>query len=928
MYTNTCYPYYWTIRYAKKKGRSGMVGIGLLTLAAFFLIALGRVRPAAAETTRPVYPAVASEKRVAALKRVVSRVMAMTEAEMVALVPDKTGFRFMGCPNCDEGTQEGQLRWSISDPHRVKCRFCDMVFPNDQYPEDRVMTVVNPVGVEVAYPYWEDATGYRYLFSARGWREARSYFSNIAQRFGELYQATGKVAYARRAALILDAFARYYPGFLVSRDWPHRPKGFATEPPYPNGGGKWGRWRHDEMPTNLVFAYDSIYGSGELERLSEEVGADVKARIENGFFRGAIRQDQFHGIVYGNAGPRIYEGYIAIGRVLTDPGLVHEGVRRSRELFRRMFYEDGFWMEGSVGYHQMTMGGMNRVFRAVRGYSDPPGYVHPEDGTRLDNMDLSRDIPVIASAERILEVCRYPDGRQMTMHDNWAHFRNLKVPEQSVSTLLAGVGHAWLGRGTGDEQAQLHLHFSGGYGHQHADNLNMGLFAKGRELLPDVGYTHTRHRVWSTSTLCHNTVVIDEQRQYSGGRQGPSDGRLLAFEPGFDVVKWVEAGGERAYPGVAQVYRRALLLVNAGESDVYAVDLFRVTGGSQHDWSLHGDADADGDAKVSVPLAPYGEHMLPGVDVRFPTGESDRGDAEGRNIAYAYFQNVSRGTTSGDLKVTFGIDDSPVAVRTHIPGQAGAEVFAGDAMSFRRAEENDALLDRFRMPIFLLRRKGPAPLSSLFVAVHEPYDGEPFVDDVRLEKMDGDAVGISVSHHGVVDHILYRGSSGDSAVSMGDLSLNGDVGFVRMRNGRPEMMGLWGGTMLKWKQIVLEGSGAYEGEVTGTMRRDAGAQYDALVVASELPDGDLLNGATAVVTFGDGSTRGCGVRAVSREANVRHVVLDADPGFDVDSDGMRHLFFPHREIPGTVHYRLRTSAFANTAERSLTSIGEARISGL
>ncbi len=904
-----------------------MDGIGLLVLVVFCLIVLGWARSVLAETTHPVYPVDASAKRVAALKRVVSRVMAMSEDEMVALVPDRTGFRFMGCPNCDEGTQEGQLRWSISDPHRVKCRFCDMVFPNDRYPEDRVMNVVNPVGVEVEYPYWEDATGYRYLFSARGWREARSYFSSTAQRFGDLYQMTGERAYARRAALILDAFARYYPGFLVSRDWPHRPKGFATEPPYPNGGGKWGRWRHDEMPTNLVYAYDSIYGSGELERLSAEVGADVKARIENDFFRGAIRQDRFHETDYGNAGPRIYEGYIVIGWVLADPGLVHEGVRRSRELFRRMFYEDGFWMEGSVGYHQMTMGGMNRVFRAVRGYSDPPGYVHPVDGTRLDNLDLSRDIPVIARAERILETCRYPDGRQITMHDNWAHFRNLKVPDRSVSTLLAGVGHGWLGRGMGDEQVQLHLHFSGGYGHQHADNLNMGLFAKGRELFPDVGYTHTRHRVWSTSTLCHNTVVIDEQRQYSGGRQGPSDGRLLAFEPGFDAVKWVEASGERAYPGLAQVYRRALLLVNAGESDIYVVDLFRVVGGSQHDWALHGSADSDGEARVSVPLAPFGEHMLPGVDVRFPAGESDRGDARGRNISYAYFQNVSRGEAEDSLGITFSVDDSPVAVRTHLPVQAGAEVFVGDAISFRRAEENDALQDRFRMPIFLLRRKGPAPLSSHFAAVHEPFDRAPFVDDVRVEALDGDAVGISVRHHGVVDHFVYREGSGHEDVAMGDLSLTGEVGFVRERDGQPEMMGLWGGTLLKWKQAALEGSGAYEGEVTGTLRRDAGAASDALVVTGELPVGEELKGATAIVTFGDGSTRGCRVKAVAREGRETRLLLDADPGFAVEGEGMRHLFFPHREIPGKVRFRLRTSAFVRIADGSLTSIGKAEFSG-
>ncbi len=35
-------------------------------------------------------------------------------------------------------------------------------------------------------------------------------------------------------------------------------------------------------------------------------------------------------------------------------------------------------------------------------------------------------------------------------------------------------------------------------------------------------------------------------------------------------------------------------------------------------------------------------------------------------------------------------------MRTHLAGQSGAEVFLGDAPSFRRAEENDALLDRYR----------------------------------------------------------------------------------------------------------------------------------------------------------------------------------------------------------------------------------------
>ena len=55
-------------------------------------------------------------------------------------------------------------------------------------------------------------------------------------------------------------------------------------------------------------------------------------------------------------------------------------------------------------------------------------------------------------------------------------------------------------------------------------------------------------------------------------------------------------------------------------------------------------------------------------------------------------------------------------------------------------------------------------------------------------------------------------------------------------------------------------------------------------------------------------------------------MLDADPGFAVEGEGMRHLFFPHRDIPGKVRFRLRTSAFVRIGDGSLMSVGEATFS--
>src|SRR5205814_3605109 len=123
----------------------------------------------------------------------------------------------------------------------------------------------------------------------------------------------------------------------------------------------------------------------------------------------------------------------------------------------------------------------------------------------------------------------------------------------------------------------------------HADNLQLSLFAKGGEMLSDLGYTHTKLRHWTVSTIGHNTVAIDRRDQVLHD----SDGDLLLFVPHLKGLAAVEARGERGYPDLAQVYRRQLLLVPVSEVDAYVVDLFRVQGGKTHDWLLHGSADAD-----------------------------------------------------------------------------------------------------------------------------------------------------------------------------------------------------------------------------------------------------------------------------------------------------------------------------------------------
>ena len=117
---------------------------------------------------------------------------------LVALVPDRTGFRYVACARCGEGVRERQLDWSIEEPLRVRCRHCATFFPGGEFTENRTLRILNPLGIEVDYPFFEDRRGRRFFFRARAWWCARFYLAERARDLGRLYAATGHRQYARR----------------------------------------------------------------------------------------------------------------------------------------------------------------------------------------------------------------------------------------------------------------------------------------------------------------------------------------------------------------------------------------------------------------------------------------------------------------------------------------------------------------------------------------------------------------------------------------------------------------------------------------------------------------------------------------------------------------------------------------------------------
>ncbi len=862
----------------------------------------------------PAIPPPVDDGDIDPLRKKLEPVLALSESELLRLIPNRSGFRFVGCPNCENGAEENQITWSIERPDETFCQFCGMRYPGEKYPETGVLRVKNPLGQIQEYPYWEapdppptplpntlsafdPKAGYRYFFRAKGWQVAQDYFINAARDLAQLYFLTNDQSYAHRSALILKRFAEVYPGYCVSYDMPFQQQvvfpgdhGF----PYPVSdyrAAKLSFWTYSDIPTNLILAYDLIRNSGELDN-------KAKQRIEEDLFRASIAFVRSYPQQLSNADPYILRGLIVAGRVLNDPAYIHEAVDWIGKIIRKQFFVDGMWREGAVSYHNMTLNGLDPLFELLKNYSDPPGYAHPENGNRFDNLDLPGQFPILEKAGQIPQILRYPNGRIVAFHDSWA-WEQREPLNTTGPYLLPGVGHAWLGRGHGSHQMQAHLHFSGAYGHAHADLLSITLFSHGHERLSDIGYTWTKHREWASCTLSHSTVMVNGQNQERGSEKRPSDGNLLLYVSGDDQFQAVGASGNRAYPGITRVYKRMLLLIGTSPEDAYAVDLFHVQGGERHEYILVGDANHDGAIQTELSRSRYGKTLLPpGVTYRLPAGENAPGDAEGHNIAYAYVRNVERASPSGPWTALFTSEAVPkAAVRIHSLSEPDANLTFGTAPSVRRAQENEKKLNDFTMPILIRRREGK-DLSSAFISILEPFEERPFITSVeRLPLTEGspDDTALKITWADRTDYLICAFEPEGRTLLVDDIVLQGRIGFIRERNGKVERMTLVGGTILKKGDHSLAGEGVISGKISKVLRKARGDAIDGLVVNCPLPPEDRLKELTAVITNGAGFTHGCKISGVAQQKGRTILLLSDDPGFEIAPDGTsRHAFFPGR----------------------------------
>jgi len=267
---------------------------------------------------------------------------------------------------------------------------------------------------------------------------------------------------------------------------------------------------------------------------------------------------------------------------------------------------------------------------------------------------------------------------------------------------------AILRSGTDENGRALWLHYDAGGRHCHFDGMNLGLFARGLDLLPEFGYPPVQYGGWDSSkarwykmTAGHNTVVVDgkNQREAAGCTTLWADGEM------FRVVR-VSA------PGLieGQQYERTGALIDVSSADAYAVDVFRVVGGRDHAKFLHSG---------------FGRLIVDGLELH-PAEEYGH-DTQMRNFRG---ETVTAPGWSADWEIEdrHGARPGAQVHLRYVDLTRGAGAFAAEAWISRGYDKEN--LEAW-IPRLMVRRQGEEPLSSTFVGILEPYEGTANLRRVR-----------------------------------------------------------------------------------------------------------------------------------------------------------------------------------------------------
>lgn len=415
-------------------------------------------------------------------------------------------------------------------------------------------------------------------------------------------------------------------------------------------------------------------------------------------------------------------------------------------------------------------------------------------------------------------------GRRTETDREWAEINTAArgVPDPVMNARSRAMS-AWSGileSGVGHPDFRFHsaaaVRVGFGRGHAHNDALDLRVWAHGAIMSGDFGQRGSYGKPTHSATMCHNVVQIDEDNV-----GGHSWVRNLADMAG---VQYLQA---EAVPNQSGLLRRQVALVDvasgmpsraenpADDSDVvtpnvYVFDVFRAAGGSMHTYAFHGNVD-DMNFDINV----RNRRVLP-RDLTGERAELEKNDPEAR-----YLSNFrwTRTDYMGDefqpdnadwvadapnevLQATWRLSRSAEErmispggaltgprkfTRLHLFGVEDHRVLHGIVIDKQNAAKINPDYPHYAGRCVYVQKRGEEGMKSTYVALVEPYAGEPFISGRRALEVtpsgDGEHEAVAVEVQTTEGHtdVLFADDSPDveRRVPDADMTAQAEFAFVR-----------------------------------------------------------------------------------------------------------------------------------------------------
>lgn len=439
------------------------------------------------------------------------------------------------------------------------------------------------------------------------------------------WTATGERGYHDRAVSLLTEYARQYANYPVHGRWAGQGRALGQSLDEAVWGIKVVR-AYSLLKTDLDEASRSVVVDGLLRPLGAHVLTQLVRKFHN--------IECWHLAALAHVAVEL-DDHALLEPVLDPtyglPGQLEQGA-----------LADGWWREGSPGYHFYAVQAIQMIIHPLRDQTQLLGdadlarlLIAPLELMRSDHSlpalndgwaavsrtnGLTEYLPVyeVASAltgdpRMVGAVAGLVDaGGERTTMDSLVFGPDLggvvlPAPVRSRAVLQEASGYAVLKDGVGESERWAMLKFGPhGGGHGHPDKLHVETHAFGTPLSADLGtagYGIDLQRTWFSTSLAHNTVVLDETDQ------PPASGRLVQHDETC-VTGSVSWEGPGPYAGVTLT---RTLAVGRGASS-YFVDVVRIDAPDDHQidlaWHHRGRLTHDDPSlaptRLDTAAAPYG----------------------------------------------------------------------------------------------------------------------------------------------------------------------------------------------------------------------------------------------------------------------------------------------------------------------------------